>query len=131
MKLPLHALAACLLCACSSVVVNDIPATTTVNLQPRQSAALGSHAALRFDAIVDSRCPANVKCVWAGALNYQMTLSGGKAPETFLLGDNGASHASTQFEGVTVALAPLTPPPVQAAGVPPLAHPITVTITRR
>lgn len=120
-------------CANFADVVRDIPPQTMLALLPGTDGPLGSRAALRFDAIIDSRCPANVKCIWAGKISYRFILTGGAAPESFLLDANEPSHASARLAGVTVALAPATtaPPPVNNAGQPPTAHTVTLTVTRR
>ncbi len=130
-------LCAALLSGCAAVdvrdVVREIPPHTTLALLPGTDGPLGSRAALRFDAIVDSRCPANVKCIWAGKISYRFTLTGGAAPESFLLDDNAPDHVSAALTGVTVALAPATTPapPVNNLGQAPTAHSVTVTVTRR
>lgn len=138
----LLALCAGLLSACATVsgvppgiapnILPDIPPQTTLALLPGTEGPLGSRAALRFDAIVDSRCPANVNCIWAGKIAYRFTLTGGAAPESFLLDHNAPSHDSARLPGVTVTLAPATtPPPVNKLGQPPTAHTVTLTVTRR
>ena len=132
-------LCAGLLSGCTTVgdgvrdVVREIPQHTTLALLPGTGGPLGSRAALRFDAIVDSRCPANVMCIWAGKMSYRFTLTGAAAAESFLLDDNAPSHTSAGLAGVTVALLPATtpPPPVNNAGQPPTAHTVTLTVTRR
>ena len=129
MKTLLLAIAAGLLSACASV--SDIPPSSTVALLPGADAALGTRAAVRFDAILDSRCPANVKCVWAGKIAYRFSLTGAGLPETFVLDANAPRHDSTRFAGVSVLLTPTVAPAVNNAGAVPTAHPVTLTITRQ
>ncbi|WP_461041993.1 hypothetical protein [Spirosoma harenae] len=58
--------------ACKS---NDTTPTDQVSLGLHQSARLGSEVTVRADSIQDSRCPANVVCVWAGQAKVKLLLS--------------------------------------------------------
>lgn len=143
MKTLLPALAASLLCAsvcaCAGTTASDIPPRSTVELLPGADATLGPRAALRFDAILDSRCPPGVQCITAGKIRYRFVLSGGKQPETFMLDSSAPRHVSTELAGVSVQLDSAAPPapvpanPTSASGTVPRApavHPVTLTITR-
>ena len=142
MKTLLPALAASLLCAsvcaCAGTTASDIPPRSTVELLPGADATLGPRAALRFDAILDSRCPPGVQCITAGKIRYRFVLSGGKQPETFILDSSAPRHVSTELAGVSVQLDSAAPPPppastnaTSASGVAPTVHPVTLTITRQ
>ncbi len=134
----LHALAAAtLLAGCSSAPTaataptdKEQPMNTSVTLQPERSVAVGP-SSLRYDGVADSRCPPNMKCVWAGELAYKFTLSGPAGQEMFGLTAAKPSFAATTVPGATIALGQSDMPPVAAAGAAAIAHPVTVTITRK
>lgn len=84
--------------------------TFTKNAKPTQAIfgekftlAAGEHISFSDGLLVtlvkvlDSRCPKNVQCVWAGELSYQFLATGGSAGKTgqqFYLSDN-AKKATT------------------------------------
>ena len=144
----IHAIAACALlagCANSPSPTPTTPSTTTpasptkeqpmnssVTLQPERTVAVSPNANLRYDGVSDSRCPPGMKCVWAGELAYQFTLSGPAGNEMFGLTAAKPAFDLTSIPGVRIALGQGdTPPPVAAAGTPPAAMPVTVNITRK
>ncbi|GAB2589104.1 hypothetical protein [Spirosoma areae] len=49
--------------------------TDRVSVGLNQSARLGSDVVVQVDSIQDSRCPANVVCIWAGEAKVKLALS--------------------------------------------------------
>lgn len=120
--------AACLFAACSTISeapVND----ATLTLQPQQTLALGETISLRYERAIDSRCPSNARCVWAGSIIYHFTLLGRTASEPFMLDIDKPTFDSKAFKGVRIVLATTDPPPVRMTQEEPPPHPVTVSIT--
>jgi hypothetical protein len=134
----IHAIAAAtMLAGCaaapSAAPVKDKPMNTNVTLDPERTVAVGPNATLRYDGAADSRCPPDVKCVWAGELAYKFTLTAPGGKEMFGLTSAKPSFDSTAVTGLRVALGTNPMPPVQPANAPApaTAHPVTVTITHQ
>ncbi|WP_223834185.1 hypothetical protein [Spirosoma profusum] len=63
-------------CKSGDSLSNDqVPPADKVSLGLDQSARIGSQIVVRVESIQDSRCPANVTCVWAGQAKVQVNLS--------------------------------------------------------
>lgn len=124
-----YALAALLLAGCISAPVDDPVKTAEITLLPGTDAALSRTVSLRFDSIADSRCPANVHCIWAGSVAYHFTLHSLKGKEGMRLEVGGAFN-SANLRGLRIALAGAFPGPVQAMGVKAPPHPVALSISR-
>ncbi|MCX6217413.1 hypothetical protein [Spirosoma sp.] len=57
--------------ACKS---NETTPTDSISLALHQSGRLGSDIVIRADSIQDSRCPADVNCIWAGQAKVKLLL---------------------------------------------------------
>jgi len=82
-----------------------------------QSAEIGPATTLRFNRIVsDSRCPADVQCVWAGEVRIALTLTSPAGSADFELA--GATANSTTVQSFLIEMAefgPCEPGPSKAA----------------
>ncbi|GAB3692544.1 hypothetical protein GCM10027592_11600 [Spirosoma flavus] len=58
-----------------SQATDQVPPADKVILGTDQSARIGSQIVVHVESIQDSRCPANVTCVWAGQAKVQVNLS--------------------------------------------------------
>lgn len=81
----------------------------------RQVTLKGEKLRIRFAAVTeDSRCPADVKCVWAGnaAVRVDVTTSGRSEESLTLNTGRGSSFASdAKYQGYKVKLVDLSPYP--------------------
>lgn len=82
-----------------------------------QSAGIAPATTLRFDRIVsDSRCPADVQCVWAGEVRVALTLSSPSGSTSFELAGATANSATVQSFLIEMAdFGPCEPGPAKAA----------------
>lgn len=78
----------------------------------------GSYAVLpeegitvNFDEVVDSRCPVNVQCVWAGNAEVSLRIN----REEVVLNTNSGMQRSAEVDGYTVRLSKVTPEPVHGS----------------
>lgn len=94
------------------------PGTGPIRLVPHQTATLAPGVTLTYDSVSDSRCPPGVKCIWAGRLDYHLTLRSGEAVENFALAPDKTAHASPLLPGARIELDISSVP---AAKLPPAA----------
>ena len=133
----IHAIAAAsLLAGCAAPTaapVKDQSMNTNVTLQPERTVAVGPTSVLRYDGVADSRCPPDVKCVWAGELAYKFTLTSPAGKEMFGLTAAKPAFDSSAVAGLHIALGDNPAPKVQPANAPAPApaHPVTITITQK
>lgn len=118
------------LAACATVAEDPVK-DATLTLQPQQTLPLSNTVKLRYDRVVDNRCPKGAQCVAAGKVVYHFTLSGVGGAESFALETNDERYRSKTVKGVDVTLATTEPPDVAAPGQPQPAHPVIVSITRQ
>lgn len=68
-----------------------------IALTAGQSAEIAPGTELRFDKVVsDSRCPANVQCVWAGEVKIALTLSSPEGKASIELSQSTSPKAAAQ-----------------------------------
>lgn len=79
-----------------------------VSLQRNQSARLSSDVTVRIDSIMDSRCPINVNCIWAGQASVALTLSKENATAATHLILGASTAAGKRADSTTVLLASQT-----------------------
>lgn len=101
------------------------------HLLPHESIDLATGVTLTYDSISDSRCPPDVKCIWAGKLSYQFTLKSGRATEQFALGPGQSSFAPAALHGQRVVLDESAIPPARQAQAAPADHPVTLKVESR
>jgi len=81
---------------------------------------------LRFNQLVqDSRCPVDVKCIEAGAVNANVTLTSGTTTETLNMPSDEVPH---QFAGYMISIARVDPPRMNHQEIPLGAYAITFHI---
>jgi hypothetical protein len=114
------------LAACASTGANP---GGSVTLAPRQQVVLQNDAKLTYDSFSDSRCPPEVKCIWAGELVYRFTLATPKVSESFALGSAKPAYVSKALGGARIAIDPALLPAAPQAGAAPQAHSVTLTIS--
>lgn len=124
-------LAGCAAAPSSAAPAKDLPMNTSVTLLPENTVAAGPTAVLRYDGAADSRCPPDVKCVWAGELAYKFTLTSPAGKEMFGLTAAKPAFDSAAVAGLHVALGENPAPKVQPANAPAPAHPVTIAITHQ
>jgi len=82
-----------------------------------------------LELIEDSRCPADVNCVWAGIAKIKVQLNkNGKAAIVEL---NTQNERSTVFQGHTVTLTDLQPRQSTTSKYSPSAYSATLTVTKK
>lgn len=112
-----HSLAAALvllLCACQPATSKPNPPpvipTGPQVLAPGQSVLIGPGASLRFVRIAnDSRCAANVQCIWAGEVSLALMLSDASGVAAF--GVSSVNSRKTTIKGYEVELLAFGPCP--------------------
>lgn len=86
---------------------------------PLGSSADNGELSITFDGVSeDSRCPADVQCVWAGNGAIRLTLTGGGESEVVILNSN-LNPRQASFGPYTVGFRNLTPYPVSGASFEP------------
>lgn len=112
--------------ACAAAPIRD----ATYVLQPRQSVDLARGLTLSYDSFSDSRCPANVRCIWAGRLAFRFILQDGSGSEEFTLGPDQPAAAPAALHGGRIALDPGSVPPARVAPARPSdLLPVTLRVT--
>jgi len=96
-----------LLAACQTATSKPIPPpvipTGPQVLAPGQSVLIGPGASLRFVRIAnDSRCPADVQCIWAGEVSLALMLSDASGVTAF--GVSSVNSRKTTVKGYEVEL---------------------------
>jgi hypothetical protein len=119
---------ALILGACASAASKQITAGS-FRLLPHQSVELGWHTTLAYDSYSDSRCPPDVKCIWAGALSYQFTLKGPQSSEAFALGPDRPEYTSPSLHGARIVLDKAAIPAAHASQAKSEPHAVTLTVS--
>lgn len=128
--------AASLLTACGATTpatsAQDTPMNSSATLLPQRSVDVAPGTTLRYDGAADSRCPPDVRCITAGEIRYQFTLTGVAGAETFGLTKAAPAFDANTYKGMRVTLGQTVEPPLRpsTASKPVLTTPVTVTITR-
>ena len=103
------------LAACAAPPLHD----ATYVLKPQQSLDLARGLTLTYDSFSDSRCPANVRCIWAGRLAFRFIVMGKDGSEEFTLGPDQPVAAPAALHGAQVALDLDGVPPARIATARP------------
>jgi hypothetical protein len=99
------------LAACAAAPIHD----ATYVLKPQQTLDLARGLTLTYDSFSDSRCPANVRCVWAGRLAFRFIVQSRDGSEEFTLGPDLPLAAPAALHGARVALDLGSIPPARVA----------------
>lgn len=112
-----------------SVLILSITALFSMSVfaQSGESAAIklgdsaefaASKISIKFLRVIeDSRCPADVNCIWAGNAMIEIEASKGSQKSTLILNTNG-NETEAKFEGYTIKLAGLEPQKKSPKGEP-------------
>ena len=114
--------------ACAATAAEEPVKNTQFKLLPEQSAALAPGLTLRYDSAEDSRCPVGVRCIWAGTVVYNFTLSNGAGSEAIKLSAGTPSTAAGLRRGLQIALASFTVPPARKETDAAPVHPVVVDV---
>lgn len=129
--------AATLLAGCAATTpatsAKETPMTSSATLLPQRSVDVAPGTTLRYDGAADSRCPPDVRCITAGEIRYQFTLTGAAGAETFGLTKAAPAFDASTNKGVRVTLGQTVEPPLRpsTASKSVIITPVTVTITRQ
>ena len=112
--------------------IQEKPMNSSATLLPQRSVDVAPGTILRYDGAADSRCPPDVRCITAGEIRYQFTLTGAAGAETFGLSKAAPAFDAATYKGVRITLGQTTEPPLRpsTAAKPVLTTPVTVTVTR-
>jgi hypothetical protein len=113
---------------CASAGPQQMKASS-LQLVPHQSVELAPGTTLTYDSVSDSRCPPDVKCIWAGKLSYQFTLKGPAASDSFSLGPDQLEYTSPALHGARVVLDEKAIPAAHASQAAPEPHPVTLKVS--
>jgi hypothetical protein len=119
------------LCACAGSPPNPQAGTAPFHLLPHQSIDVAPGVTLTYDSLSDSRCPPDVKCIWAGKLSYQFTLTSGRAHEPFSLGPGQSRYAPAALPDRRIVLDESVIPPARQSQAAPVNHPVTLKVETR
>jgi hypothetical protein len=87
----------------------------------------GTPITMKFRGVTqDSRCPSDVRCVWAGNAVARFTLSSGEGPSVEATMNTGLDPKSVVFSGYRISLVGLRPAPVSGSTIPPGSYVATV-----
>lgn len=109
-----------------------IAAQTTERIEVKnggQKVSKNGRITVKFvELIEDSRCPADVNCVWAGIARIKVRLIRGRKTSEVEL--NTMDKKSTLFHGWTFALTDLQPRQSTTSKYSPSAYTATITVSR-
>lgn len=112
--------------------VASAQAAKTISLKHgQQKTAKTGRIVAKFLAVTeDSRCPENVRCIWAGVAKIKLQLrKNGKTAEVEL--DTNQLDKSAIFEGHEIKLTSLTPYPKTSSPIAKAAYIATITIGKQ
>jgi hypothetical protein len=93
----------------------------------------GTSLWIKFVAVEsDSRCPSDVKCVWAGNAAVQVEVNSGRGSKTLTLntGRGGAFVSEADYKGYRLKLVDLNPYPRSDRQIPARAYAATLFVTK-
>jgi len=102
----------------------------TVTVRPgQQKTASHSRIRVKFISVTeDSRCPADVACVWAGNAKIQVKVSDRNGSKIIVMNTMGQS--GDQFGSYAITLNELTPKRRSNGNIKPKDYRATITVTR-
>jgi hypothetical protein len=136
MKLPrrllsLSSVIALALGGCADAPPNRQAGLAPFHLLPHERIDLAPGVTLTYDSLSDSRCPPDVKCIWAGKLSYQFTLASGAATEPFSLGPGQSAYTPAALHGARIVLDEQAIPPARATQAAPVPHAVSLKVVNR
>ena len=127
----LFGVAPTLLVSCTSPASPDGPVDASIVLAPGETKTVaGAAVALRFDGVLnDSRCPGDAICITGGdAIVKISVLENGGSEAAYELHTGNLQPA--RHNGLTIALAELSPYPFASRPFPPSDYRATLRVTR-
>ena len=100
----------------------------------QQAALAGGRFRVRFASVLnDSRCPADVTCVWAGNAEVLIEAEAGRSRARLNLNTNGGTNfpKERKHQQYTVELVALAPQPRQNSGKKAMDYVATLVIRRK
>jgi hypothetical protein len=124
-----HLLALPLLCTMlSACAAPAAPQASRFTLESGQSVQVAPGVMLRLESVEDSRCPPDVRCVWAGRLACHFAIRrDGDLPDTFTLSPVAPSAEPRMLGGRSIVLDESSLPPPAPVGATP-RHRIALTV---
>ncbi|MGH8854015.1 MAG: hypothetical protein ACREWI_07020 [Telluria sp.] len=131
----MHTLLRVFTLACAALVLGGCAAShdrlpqARYTLAERQTLPLAERLSITYEGAQDSRCPDDVRCVWAGRLVYRFTMRIGGVAQAFYLVRGQPGYMSPALRGSRIELDHLTPaPPRGMAGTAPASYPVTFNL---
>lgn len=119
------------LTGCAPAVIKEFQLDQPFTLSVRQTAQIGA-LQIRFLGVPqDSRCPADVECVWAG--NAKITLGAslkGNTPETIITINSYTEPREAIYEGFLIEFIELRPIPRSNRSINPAEYRVTLIVSR-
>ncbi|TFW28733.1 hypothetical protein [Massilia horti] len=97
-------------------------------LLPLQAVDLAPGIALAYDNVSDSRCPPDVRCMWAGKLSFEFSLKTPDGNEAFSLSPEQPTYISPALHGARIVLDTQAVPPPRASQAAPAPTPVTLKV---
>ena len=122
---------ACLSSSNAPSAPSGVPMGREFTLAPGQSATVGGLTVVFAGVGSDSRCPADVVCVWAGeALVNVSARVPGEAEATLSLRAGARAGEEAAYAGYTIRLVSLAPYPRASKPIAPGDYRATLTVSR-
>ncbi len=129
----LMAVAACSVRSPVGASAPSVPLATEFPLRPGEWARVeGTALQLRFDRVVsDSRCPADVVCVWAGDAVIALAAREASAPErSYELHTDGAAPSEVSHGAYRIRLLRLEPRPLSSSPIAAQSYRAVLLVSR-
>ena len=95
----------------------------------QQVLPLAERLTVTYEGAQDSRCPEDVRCVWAGQLAYRFTMRVGGVAQGFYLVPGQPGYMSPALRGSRIELDHMTPLPKRGrAESTPLSYPVAINV---
>lgn len=95
---------ACSLAGCAGIAPKMMLLSGSHPLAEHQSVNLTLSVAVRYDRLIDSRCPTGAMCIWDGKVSYHFTLTSAAGKERFALDYEGEQYAAKTLPGVNFGI---------------------------
>lgn len=104
------------------------PIDQVVVLAPGESATVDQISVRFLRVVSDSRCPADVVCVWAGDAHVQIAVSSSDGEKDYDL--HTADRKPTTHDGYTIQLVKVEPYPYTSKTIEPDEYRVTLKVTK-
>jgi hypothetical protein len=96
----------------------------------KQIAISGTKLMVKLIEVKDTRCPADVNCVWAGNAIVKISIIKGKSAAKMLELNTGIDPRNVIFEGYEITLGEVTPLPKSSQTVKPNDYFVKISLVR-